>query len=105
MNKDITIHNVDKQIEVINSALLWAEKYRPNTFQFDELKKHRRKLKKIRFALAENCSAAAFGESQVGKSYVMSSLLSTEKSQFRVSDGKEGSYSFIDELNPSGGKK
>ena len=104
MNKDITIHNVDKQIEVINSALLWAEKYRPNTFQFDELKKHRRKLKKIRFALAENCSAAAFGESQVGKSYVMSSLLSTEKSQFRVSDGKEGSYSFIDELNPSGGK-
>lgn len=103
MNSNITIQNIDKQIELINKALSWAELYRPNTFQFDEFKKHRRKLKKIRFAMSENCSAAAYGESQVGKSYLMSSLLSMQNSQFRVSDGNGGYYSFIDELNPSGG--
>ena len=97
------IHKIDEQIELINKALVWAEKYRPDTFPFEEFKKQRRKLKKIHFAISENCSAAAYGESQVGKSYLMSSLLSSQNSQFQVSDGKGGLYSFIDELNPSGG--
>lgn len=90
------IHKIDEQIALINKALEWAEKYRPDTFQFEEFKKQRRKLKKIRFAISENCSAAAYGESQVGKSYLMSSLLSSQNSQFQVSDGKGGFYSFID---------
>lgn len=97
------VHKKDEQIELINKALEWAEKFRPDTFQFEEFKQKRRELKKIRFAISEKCSAAAYGESQVGKSYLMSSLLSSQNSQFQVSDGKGGLYSFIDELNPSGG--
>ena len=42
----------------------------------------RRGLKKIQYALAEQCSAAAFGESQMGKSYLVSALLSTPDRPF-----------------------
>ena len=65
-------------------------------------KEYRRKLKRIYAALEENCSAAAYGESQVGKSYLMSSLLSSPNSPFVITNAGK-SYSFIDDINPSGG--
>lgn len=94
---------IDNQLAIIEQAIAWGKQYEANTFPFKFFKESRRKLKKIRFALSEHCSAAAYGESQVGKSYLMSALLSSEKKQFRISDGQDGDYSFIDELNPSGG--
>lgn len=100
---DINTTFIDKQLSIIEQAIAWGKLYEANTFPFKYFKESRRKLKKIRFALSEHCSAAAYGESQVGKSYLMSALLSTEKKQFRISDGQDGDYSFIDELNPSGG--
>lgn len=103
MSKELSVSNLDASIALINDTIAWAEKYHPTSFQFEDFKKRRRQLKKIRYAMLENCSAAAYGESQVGKSYLMSSLLSTSSSQFQVSDGKGGLYSFVDALNPSGG--
>ena len=103
MEKDITIKNIEQQIAVINDSIAWAEKFYPSATYIDDFKVKRRQLKKIHFALEENCSAAAYGESQVGKSYLMSSLLSTNKDQLRISDGRGGVYSFIDDMNPSGG--
>lgn len=96
------IQDIDKHIGIINDSLAWAHEYKKDSFPKEQLKKYRRKLFKIRKALEGNCSAAAYGESQVGKSYLMSSLLSSSDCPFVIKNG-EREYSFIDELNPSGG--
>lgn len=94
--------DIEKQINIINETLRWAKDYGKDSFPAAQFKGFRRKLKKIREALDGNCAAAAYGESQVGKSYLMSSLLSSADAPFHiVNNGKE--YSFIDELNSSGG--
>ncbi|MDE5870311.1 MAG: putative virulence factor [Muribaculaceae bacterium] len=96
------IQDIDRHIEIINKSIEWAGKYRKDSFPVEQFKDYRRKLNKIRRALTDNCSAAAYGESQVGKSYLMSSLLSSSDCPFVIeNNGKE--YSFIDQLNPSGG--
>jgi hypothetical protein len=63
----------------------------------------RRKLKKEKFALDDNPAAALYGESQVGKSYLINGLLSVDGAPFLVKDGNGKSYDFIKEINPPGG--
>lgn len=89
-------------LELIKESLKWADTYGKESFPRDVFKKYRRQMKTIGEALIENCSVAAYGESQVGKSYLMSSLLSSPNRPF-VIENKGRQYSFIDELNPSGG--
>lgn len=89
-------------LEVIKQSVAWADKYEKDSFPREVFKNYRRKLRRIGEALSENCSAAAYGESQVGKSYLMSSLLSTPDAPF-VIENNGVRYSFIDEINPSGG--
>ena len=96
------IQDIDKHLKLIESSIEWANEFGKDSFPVTVFKEYRRKLRKIRSALEENCSAAAYGESQVGKSYLMSSLLSSADSPFVIQSGGR-SYSFIDELNPSGG--
>ena len=96
------IHDIDKHLELIEYSIAWAKEFGKDSFPIIVFKEYRRKLRRIRSALEENCSAAAYGESQVGKSYLMSSLLSSANSPFVIQNGAR-SYSFIDELNPSGG--
>lgn len=94
--------DIDRQIDIINDTLKWAKDFSKDSFPTAQFKQFRRELKKIKEAVQGNCAAAAYGESQVGKSYLMSSLLSSADSPFHiVNNGKE--YSFIDELNSSGG--
>lgn len=96
------INDINHQIGIIESSIEWAEKYSKGTFPTKELKEYRRQIKRIANSLDGNCSAAAYGESQVGKSYLISSLLSTPECPFVITNnGKD--YSFIDEINPSGG--
>lgn len=96
------IQDIDNHISIINDALSWAKEFGKESFPVEQFKEYRRRLSKIRKALSGNCSAAAYGESQVGKSYLMSSLLSSSDSPFVIeNNGRE--YSFIDELNSSGG--
>lgn len=87
---------------IIKESLKWADDFGKTSFPRDEFKKYRRQMKTIQEALSENCSAAAYGESQVGKSYLMSSLLSSPNAPF-VIENKGVTYNFIDEINPSGG--
>jgi len=96
------IRDINTNLEVIKQSIAWANKYEKESFPREVFKNHRRQLKKIKDALLENCSAAAYGESQVGKSYLMSSLLSTPDAPF-VIENKGVRYSFIDQINPSGG--
>lgn len=96
------LQDIDRHIEIVNEALKWAETHKKKSFPAEQFKEHRRKLKRIRRSLVSNCSAAAYGESQVGKSYLMSSLLSSADQPF-VIENEGRYYNFINDLNPSGG--
>lgn len=97
MTKDINAN-----LDIVQQSIEWANEYKQESFPREIFKDYRRTLKRINEALSENCSAAAYGESQVGKSYLISSLLSTPSTPF-VIENKGRRYSFIDEINPSGG--
>lgn len=96
------LQDIDRHIDIITEAIRWAETHRKKSFPTEQFKEYRRKLRRIRRALVSNCSAAAYGESQVGKSYLMGSLLSSPDQPFVIeNDGQE--YNFINDINPSGG--
>ncbi len=93
---------INKYLETIEKAVAWKKNV-PAMEQLDymrKLVKIRRGFKKIKFAADEPCSTAAFGESQMGKSYLISAMLSDPGKPFTVTDGTN-TYNFIDEVNPS----
>jgi len=97
---------IQKELAVIEkSNALFA-----NSLEGEALKKSRRvmvdcrrKLKREKFAFDDNPAAVLYGESQVGKSYLINGLLSVEGAPFLVKDGNGKSYDFIKEINPPGG--
>lgn len=91
---------IQRHIDLINSAIKWGNDYRGGDFPAAPFKKWRRELKKMKDSLASKCSAAAYGASQVGKSYLISNLLSSPGVNFKIEgDGRE--YDFKTELNSS----
>lgn len=95
---------IDQNLSAIEKALRWA----PNVPEAEQLqfKKElidiRRELRKVKYAMEEHCSTAAFGESQMGKSYLVSAMLSKPGEAFCVTDSGTGErYNFINEINPS----
>ncbi|NPD91214.1 virulence factor SrfC family protein [Xylanibacter muris] len=98
------IQNVTNQISSINNFISWADSHLQQSRREETFKKLvnvRRQLKRLRFSLESNPAIAAFGESQKGKSYVISSLLARKGQQFMVNDPKTGeTYNFVEQLNP-----
>lgn len=96
------ITKIEKQLSVVQKALQWENNV-PETERLSyrkKLIKIRRDLKRIQYAVSEPCSTAAFGESQMGKSYLISAMLSSPEHPFSVVNaGRE--YDFISEINPS----
>lgn len=97
------LQDIKRNQDLIEQSIAWADRFGKDAFPREVFKNYRRKLKRISEALSDNCSAAAYGESQVGKSYLMSSLLSSPESPFVIIN-KGRAYSFIDEINSSGGE-
>ena len=94
--------NIGELKEIIQSSLSWADSYKKESFPRKKFKEFRRQSKILEYSLENRCSIAAYGESQVGKSYLMGSLLSSSDTPFVLEfDGRE--YNFVDEINPSGG--
>ncbi len=98
------IQNVTNQISSINNFISWADSHLQHSRREETFKKLvnvRRQLKRLRFSLESNPAIAAFGESQKGKSYVISSLLARKGQQFMVNDPMTGkTYNFVEQLNP-----
>lgn len=93
---------IDKQLKTIEQSLEW-EQHVPESERLNYRQKLiniRRELKKIKYAVEERPSTAAFGESQMGKSYLVSAMLSSPDKPFCVTNGSV-SYNFIDAINPS----
>jgi hypothetical protein len=107
---EIVLKRIQEEIngllEELNKGIEWADHYlkaesKRNTGY--KLKKARRKLKNIRKAITLRPSAALFGESQVGKSYLIKTFLSDDKGKFDITDPKGEKVSFLEEINPKGG--
>jgi len=98
-------NTIENNIELIKESVDWVNsslsggKRKEAYYRFVNF---RRALNKRRFALEENPAAALYGESQMGKSYLVSSLLSEEGRPFSVVDGQGKEYDFINQINPIG---
>jgi hypothetical protein len=63
---------------------------------------HQRLTQKITKALTNKPVFAAFGASQVGKSYLIKNILSDEDSPLMIEFGGGRLHNFIDDINPIG---
>lgn len=93
--------NIKKQIDNINNSLAWIKDHRPDHYEsrFLQLIECRKVLKKLLTAEDENPGIAAFGKSQVGKSYLIGSLLQDNGEPFLVKARGEV-YDFVESINP-----
>lgn len=93
--------SVNTQINNINDAIEWIRVNRPDHFEqrFLQLVGERCRLRKIAATEAENPAIAAYGESQKGKSYVITNLLSDNGSPFTIK-APDREYDFVKEINP-----
>lgn len=60
-------------------------------------------LRQVEFARDYNPSAAVFGISQVGKSYLVDNLLYSQGKPLNLYDGDGTPYGFLEKINPIGG--
>lgn len=104
------ITKIADQIENINKSLDWIKKNKPQDYdqKFIQLIELRRTLRKVLSASYNNPGIAAFGKSQVGKSYLISCLLQDNGKPFMVKAGNE-LHNFVYKINPpsdnGGGKE
>jgi hypothetical protein len=95
-----------KQLELIEKSNVWIKSSLDGEKQknaYRNLVNCRRKLSKKKFALEGNPAAALYGESQVGKSYLISSLLTENGKPFGITNENGKFHNFIEEINPPGG--
>jgi len=97
--------NIQKQLKIIEKSISWIN----HSLEGNKAKEAyrtmvncRRALNRKKFALGGNPAAALYGESQAGKSYLVSALLSDEGKTFMVSDGSGNEYDFKKQINPRG---
>lgn len=101
---------IKNQIENINKSLDWIKENKPSDYdqKFIQLIELRRQLRKVLTASYNNPGIAAFGKSQVGKSYLISCLLQDNGKPFMVKAGNE-MHNFVYKINPpsdnGGGKE
>lgn len=95
------ITQINNQIENINKSLEWIKKNKPQDYdqKFLQFVEERRKLRRLKAAKQDNPAIAAYGISQVGKSYLMNCLLQKNGERFMI-DGDGIRYNFIEEMNP-----
>lgn len=103
------LNTINAQIAANAKGLAWGRTFLKGSQLADMrelLIKNRIELKRIDYANKMNPAAAVFGESQVGKSYLVDNLLASKSAgPLYVFDGHGNKRSFIDEINPIGGGK
>ncbi len=101
-------NNIKSQLSANAKALEWGSVYLKGKELSDfrsRLIENRIKLKRLEYALSVNPAAAIFGESQVGKSYMVDCLLTSETEVLNVYDGEGKPTGFLESINPLGGGK
>lgn len=102
------IGQLDQMIDELSSMISWVSKNTQSSKRLAMMKQlvaSRRRLKRIYNALKDNPTIAAYGESQQGKSYIISSLLTStdkktkKKQPLRIVDDEGNKIDFIDNIN------
>lgn len=96
------IHELKSIIDGVSSMIDWVNINTQSSKRLSMVKSlvgHRRKLKKIYNALSDNPTIAAYGESQQGKSYIISSLLSSPGRSLKIVDDNGNKIDFIENIN------
>lgn len=99
--------NINTQLNIIEKAIKWVKetdsmKGAKGDNAYRNLVNYRCNLTKKKDALEGNPAAAMYGESQAGKSYLVSALLSIEGKSFKVKDGNGNEFDFKNQINPRG---
>src|SRR5690554_1359199 len=96
---------INSQLQIVENSLSWIKESlegEKHMRAYRSLVNSRRQLKRKKLAIEGNPAAATFGESQVGKSYLLSALLSKKGEPFTIKDSSENVYNFINDINPLG---
>lgn len=100
---------IEAQANASRSGLNWAKANLGSealASTRDKIIEGRVRMRRISEALDVNPAAAVFGQSQVGKSYLVKNLLKNDEGALEVvTDCRGGVHNFIGDLNPSGGGK
>ncbi len=102
--KDID-KTIEAQLKANAKGLDWAHVYlRKGQLEDtrERLIRNRILLKRVARANGVKAAAAVFGESQVGKSYMVDCLLTSEKSVLNVYDARGEATGFLEYINPLG---
>lgn len=97
-------------IELADRAIAWSDKYVDDISRkavSNSVKSVRRGAKKVAQAAAKRPAVAIFGQSQVGKSYLVQNLTKPDDAPYleiRVA-GEDKPLNFITDINPDGGKE
>ncbi|GHB36323.1 virulence factor SrfC family protein [Mongoliitalea lutea] len=97
---------IQNQLDIVEDSLTWistsldGEKQKQS---YRKLVNFRRKLNRKKFAVESNPAVAIYGESQVGKSYLVNNLLSSPEKAFGIKDESGNHFNFLEEINPFGG--
>lgn len=93
---------LENMIKSVDEVFDWVKNYSKSAEQaelFAEIVKTKRKLRRIYRANLDNPTIAAYGESQVGKSYIVTSLLGAANKPFTVTTESGQKLNFIDHFN------
>ena len=99
---------ISSQLSANAKALEWGRVYLRGQELVDfreSLISNRIKLKQLQYANSVNPAAAIFGESQVGKSYMVDCLLTGETEVLNIYNGEGEATGFLESINPLGGGK
>lgn len=99
---------IESQLYSNAKALEWGHVYlrgQELTEFRNKLILNRIKLKRLLYANGVNPAAAIFGESQVGKSYMVDCLLTSNTEVLNIYDGEGKPTGFLESINPLGGGK
>jgi len=100
-------NNINIQLEIIEESIKWVNETTSmrglkGESAYRKLVNYRRKLNSKKSAIEDNPAAAIFGQSQVGKSYLVSNLLTDTEKPFCISDQNGKEFDFIADINPVG---
>lgn len=101
-------NSIKSQLSANAKALEWGHVYLRGQELADfrsNLISNRIKLKRLLYANEVNPAAAIFGESQVGKSYMVDCLLTSETEVLNIYNDKGEPTGFLESINPLGGGK
>lgn len=93
---------LENMIKSVDEVFEWVKNYSKSAEQaelFAEIVDTKRKLRRIHRANLDNPTIAAYGESQVGKSYIVTSLLGAAGRPFSVETESGERLNFIDNFN------